>query len=227
MKVLLVSATRFEVAPITSYLEKNFETIPSGYFKKNNLEVRMLSTGVGMMQTAYAMTKALLNEEYNLVIHAGIGGAYQNSDLKIGDVVQIISEQYGDLGAELPDESFISIHDLDLIPADGLPFQKGKLDNPTASSFDFLTKAKGVSVNKVTGSKKSVVRMEKDVQADIENMEGIAFFYVCLLEGVDFISIRSVSNYVEERNREGWNLPLAIGNLNETLVSILDTLSEA
>jgi futalosine hydrolase len=48
-------------------------------------------------------------------------------------------------------------------------------------------------------------------------MEGAAFFYVCSRENIPFLAIRAVSNKVEPRNREKWNIPLAIKNLSEKL----------
>ena len=52
-------------------------------------------------------------------------------------------------------------------------------------------------------------------------MEGAAFFYACLLGGVRFHQIRSISNFVEERDRSKWDIPLALANLNKTLFEIL------
>ena len=57
-------------------------------------------------------------------------------------------------------------------------------------------------------------------------MEGAAFFYACLAEGVPFIEIRSVSNYVAERDKSQWNVPLAIQNLDKTLDHLLKDLSQ-
>ena len=58
-------------------------------------------------------------------------------------------------------------------------------------------------------------------------MEGAAFFYACLLAKIPFLEIRSISNYVEARNRETWNLPLAINNLNQILIEILEAFRAA
>jgi len=55
----------------------------------------------------------------------------------------------------------------------------------------------------------------------VESMEGAAFFYACLMAEVPFLEIRSISNFVEPRNRDAWDLPLAIGNLNQVLAEIL------
>jgi len=52
-------------------------------------------------------------------------------------------------------------------------------------------------------------------------MEGAAFFYVCQLQKIPHIQIRSISNYVEPRNRANWNISLAIKNLNEVLWKLI------
>ena len=40
--------------------------------------------------------------------------------------------------------------------------------------------------------------------------------------GIEFFQIRAISNYVEERSKEKWNISLAIKNLNLELNRILD-----
>lgn len=56
-------------------------------------------------------------------------------------------------------------------------------------------------------------------------MEGAAFFYACLLAGVPFLQIRSISNRVEPRNRTAWDIPSAIQNLNQTLMEMLEGMA--
>ena len=41
--------------------------------------------------------------------------------------------------------------------------------------------------------------------------------------GIEFFQIRAISNYVEERSKEKWNISLAIKNLNLELNRILDS----
>lgn len=55
------------------------------------------------------------------------------------------------------------------------------------------------------------------VEADIESMEGAAFFEACLRAGVPFAEIRAVSNTVGEEDRTRWDIPLALKNLQEAL----------
>jgi len=55
-----------------------------------------------------------------------------------------------------------------------------------------------------------------------ESMEGAAFFYACKQAGVPCLQIRAVSNYVEKRNRDAWQIGLAIKNLNSFAAEFLD-----
>ena len=55
-------------------------------------------------------------------------------------------------------------------------------------------------------------------------MEGAAFFFVCLMEKVPFLQIRAVSYFTEIRKVDNWNLPLAIKNLTDTVIDILEEL---
>ena len=52
-------------------------------------------------------------------------------------------------------------------------------------------------------------------------MEGAAVFKVCNEFSVPCIQIRAISNNVEKRNKENWNMPLAIRNLNKQVAKII------
>jgi futalosine hydrolase len=41
-------------------------------------------------------------------------------------------------------------------------------------------------------------------------------------EYIPCIQLRAVSNYVEKRNKDAWNIPLAIENLNKQLIAIIN-----
>jgi len=44
------------------------------------------------------------------------------------------------------------------------------------------------------------------------------------MDEINFLQIRSISNYVEPRNKDNWDLPLAISNLNNTLIELITSL---
>ena len=55
-------------------------------------------------------------------------------------------------------------------------------------------------------------------------MEGATVFKVCEEMKIPCIQIRSISNKIEKRNQENWNLDLAISNLNIEVEKIISTL---
>ncbi|MBK7871496.1 MAG: futalosine hydrolase [Saprospiraceae bacterium] len=173
---------------------------------------------MGLPLTAYAMGKVLTTKRYDLAINAGIAGAF-NRELPIGEVVEVMSDRFADLGVEEADGSFTDIHTLGLIDPNQAPFQNGELQNPNPGNF--LPTVKGFSVNKVHGFEPSIEAIRQRFPADVETMEGAAFFYACLIENQKFLAIRAISNYVESRNRDNWNIPLAIENLNKILMEII------
>jgi len=220
MKILLVSATPFEIAPVTQYLNENFNKVNPTLFQKGKLQIETLVTGVGMTQTAYQLGKIFAGNNYDLAINAGIAGAF-NRDLKIGDIVNVISEEFGDLGIEEADGNFTNLFENKLLSPNETIYTNGQILNPDAAEFSFLPQVKGLTINKVHGYPPSITALQKKYSSDIESMEGAAFFLVCRSENVKFLQIRAISNYVEKRNRENWNLPLSIGNLNQVLLSLL------
>lgn len=219
MKILLVAATPFEIAPFTQHLKENFNAVNSSLFQKGKLQVEVLITGVGMTQTAYHLGRIFAINNYDLAINAGIAGAF-NRDLKLGDVVNVVSEEFGDLGIEEADGSFTDLFDNKLLNGNGDIYSDGQILNPGAAEFGFLPQAKGLTINKVHGFPASIAALQNKYKSDIESMEGAAFFLACRSAEVNFLQIRAISNYVEKRNRENWDLPLSIGNLNQVLVAL-------
>jgi futalosine hydrolase len=53
-------------------------------------------------------------------------------------------------------------------------------------------------------------------------MEGAAFFYICASEKIPFVALRGISNMVERRNKNKWNIPLALDNLALKLEDVLE-----
>ena len=210
MKLLVVSATEAEIAPFSSA-------------KEGEGHADILVTGPGVPATIYQLTKALLKNSYDLVINAGIAGSFDRN-LPTGTVVQVVSDGFADLGAEDGD-AFLDIFRLGLIDPDALPFEKGKLRN------DFripeLREADGLTVNTAHGNEARIEAIRARFPAHTESMEGAGFFYVCMNEGVNCLQLRAVSNYVEKRNRENWNIPLAVKQLNAALAGIVRKYSGA
>jgi futalosine hydrolase len=58
----------------------------------------------------------------------------------------------------------------------------------------------------------------------IESMEGAALHYVCLQEAIPFIQLRSVSNFVGERDKTKWRMEEAVDHLNRELILLIHQL---
>ena len=223
MKILLVSATKFEIRPLADKLTflRNENEFLSQY-KHHNTAVDILITGIGMTATAYHIGCLPAKPSYDLALNAGICGSY-NPSIRLGEVVETTEEIFCEMGAENNDE-FLSMFDLGLMDPDDLPFKGGKLKNTTSSAslvISGLPKVKGVTANTIHGKTESILKVKNLFQPDVESMEGAAFFYACLSASIPFHQVRSVSNYVKERDKSKWNMNLALKNLNATLIGIL------
>jgi futalosine hydrolase len=224
MRILLVSATYMEIAPTLAVLhlqQEHHSRFKSYSYASHNVDV--LLTGVGMVATAAWLGRTLAQENYDLVINAGVCGSFTTLPA-VGDVVQVISDFFPELGAE-DGEDFLSIHDLQLLGENEAPFQRSRL---FATGFESavlkeLPQVSGITVNTVHGNGQSIETIRMQHHPQVETMEGAAFLYACLTAGQTCVQLRAVSNRVERRNREAWNLALAIRNLNITLIRFLDT----
>ena len=89
---------------------------------------------------------------------------------------------------------------------------------------NFINKANAITVNTVHGNEDSIANIVARLNPQLESMEGAAFFYACHKLHVPCIQIRAVSNYVEKRNRDNWDIPLAIKNLNNFALELISEL---
>lgn len=222
MTILLVTATEAEIAPFLAYLNRDWEENDGNIFSKNGKSIEILITGVGMLATSYSLTRQLVSRQgYELVLQVGIGGSYDRN-LALGSIVLVESEILADLGAE-DQYQFRDVFELGLGDKDAFPFIGGKLVNTLGGMTGAiqLPKVSGLTVNTTTGSAFSAEARWKKYGCTVESMEGGALHYVCLMEDVPFAQIRAVSNYVEARNREAWNIAGAIKSLNAWLTGFV------
>jgi futalosine hydrolase len=223
MRVLLVAATAYEIQGIYGYLQGTMQE-SAGLLVNDRLEIEVAITGVGLPQTSFALGTVLARSTFDFAIQAGVAGAL-DPELGLGEVVEVFSERFADLGVEERTGDFTSAHDLNLIPPDMMPFRHGQLWNHPEVERAFLPKVHGISVNRVHGSARSIEQLRRLYpDAQVESMEGAAFFYACLVYGLNFLQLRAISNYVEPRNRESWQLQEAVTNLNATLIDLFRTL---
>jgi futalosine hydrolase len=224
MKLLIVSATSIEIKPLLAELGRGRilqHHITRYRFK--HFQVDVLITGVGMVPTAVFTSMVLGRYAYDAVINAGICGSF-NREIPIGKLLNITTDCLPETGAE-DGEHFLSIIDLKLLDQDEFPFNGGKLINDSvfdSSLINGLLISAGVTVNTVHGNALNIDAFMQRHPADIESMEGAAFIYACKMHKVRHLQVRSVSNYIEDRDVSKWDIPLAVNNLNHFLLDLLN-----
>lgn len=210
MNILLCAATEMEIAPTLQQLAS---------IEKHSIEV--VITGVGLMTSTYALAKSVSIHQPELIIQAGIAGTLENEQ-PLGEVVVVESETVGDLGV-LEAGGFRSLFDLKLLSSDLSPWKNGQLLNEHHLVKDIgLPLVNGVTVNEISTDEQTIGYYRHQLKAQIETMEGAALHYVALMEKLPFVQIRSLSNYIGERDKNKWEIQKAIKQLNKELQQLLN-----
>ena len=191
-----VRKTKILILSATSMeIEKFLLTAPS--------HISAETIGIGPYRSAYNTLKYI--EQYNpeAVILAGIAGAYPSSNITVGDCFLVHAENSADMGAFMTDgfrskfsERFVCPH--------------------ITKEHDFVL----VESNSISAAGAPFVN---STDAQIENMEGAAFFYVCRQYQMPFLELRAISNIVGE-DFPKWDVELATTNLAHALNKLIDEI---
>ena len=214
MHLLLVSATDLEIMETVQWLNGIDHS-------HNDVKTDLLNSGIGQLKTTYAIQKQIQTKRPDLVIQAGICGALTKND--IGRVYLIGSERIADLGL-MEKSGFTNIFEMGLIKDNEFPFKNGKLMNPYSHLLEWagLPLMNGVTVNEIKSF--DFIGFQQYSGPVVESMEGAALHYVCLMENIPFLQIRSVSNIIGERDKTQWKIKEALKRLNETLILLIQKL---
>ena len=80
-----------------------------------------------------------------------------------------------------------------------------------------------VTVQECSGTDALGIERGERFAAVCENMEGAAAAHVCALYGVPFLELRAMSNRVEKRDREQWDLVGAVARAQEAAARLLES----
>ena len=207
MQILLAAATEMEITP----------------FVKEHPSADILVTGVGAPATIYHLTKRLHLMDYDLVIQAGIAGTFDHS-MELGSVVSVKSDTFADSGIRTS-KGFSTIFEEGLADPEHHPYKNGWLvnENPLLEKLGFPV-VNGITVNTITEDAEINKLVYAKFNAEVETMEGACLHYVCLNAEVPFLQIRTISNYIGERDKSNWRMDLAITSLNKQLILIYERL---
>jgi futalosine hydrolase len=212
------------------------KTIYKGKFP--GCDAFLMNTGISKVNAAHSATSVIENFKINIVINFGVGGAYPDSGLEIGDVATATSEIYADEGiAGLQDwkgmaeigiplvqqgktkyfnEFKISLHPL--LNTGRWPFGKNTKGSPKIKKGPFVT------VSAVSGVPSRAAVLKKLFNAICENMEGAAIAHVCTIYKIPFLEIRGISNMAGVRDKSRWDLDLASANCQKALMKVMELL---
>ena len=166
-------------------------------------EFDCLVTGVGVLAAAFSLGKAFQKQEYKKAIQIGIAGAYTSSDLQLGDIVEVRSDCLVEFLPWEPNTFFAS----------------GMF--PTQNNSGTLKAVKGATVLGCSSSTTKEIEAARGDVAQIETMEGAAFFAACKEYKVEGVQIRAISNFATKYEKPEWKTEEALAKLREFLLPIL------
>ena len=243
--ILLLTATAGEQQSIVDQLTEPVRYSLSGRrVSRGGLRDRpvwVMETGLGAVNTAHALTVALQADRPRLVLQVGVGGAYATAGQAVGDLAVATEENYGDLGVRTPEgwqpAAAIGISVLEVGEEryfNRFPLQESLVAFASAA-LGGLSWADGepglvagpfVTVQECSGTAQlGAERAELFAGAVCENMEGAAAAHICRLYAIPFLEVRSISNLVEDRRRESWDLTLAADRAQRAAVHLIGELN--
>jgi futalosine hydrolase len=176
-------------------------------------EILFAVTGVGIPMTLARLLPLAASRRPELILNAGIAGAYPGSGLSIGDVVTGESEVFGDMGMEAPEQG-------GYLPLSSFPWADalyGKALPLVMEPFRGLRAARGCTVNTCTGTAETGRRREALTGAGFETMEGAAAALAGLELGIPVCELRAISNIASTRDFRPENARKALENLGASM----------
>lgn len=213
-RIFIIAATELELAPVRNILLK--AQLPFSF--------SFHLTGVGLLGSTYALLKLIYREDIGAedwVFGVGIAGSFSEK-LAIKQVVWVAQDQVDRCGAD-EGGRFCDVFDMGLIEKDVFPYQDKLLSNPYAAQLRLGTipSVRAVTGNEMSTQTKRIDFLRRVQKAEIETMEGAAWHYVCLLEKINFIQIRAISNFVGVRDKAQWFIQESLTELAKNVLEVI------
>ena len=217
---LVTAATPFELDPL-------LRACPPG------ARFESLVCGVGPVEATLRLTALLARREaagaprYRGVINIGVAGAYRLAEngANLLDLCLAEREVLGDLG--ICDETAIvslrsdTLEILDTFALDGPLLAEAEA--VLAGGRMACRRGTFVTVSCVSGTSRRGDLLARQHQGLCENMEGAAFFHVCLQENMRFLQLRAISN-VAQPGEDDWDMAGSVQALTDGLHRLLAQL---
>lgn len=211
MMILICAATDIELRPLLQLLELHQTAHP-----QEDLRWNIVVTGPGILNTTFHLTDHLNKTQYDLAVNLGLCGSYF-PEYKIGDVVRVHKDRFADWGSS-ERHGFVDVFEMGLENPDKFPYDSGWIYETVHPALPSTTipNVEAFTVNTIRESGMELIQQKN--RADVESMEGAAFFYVCKQFNIPCLQLRAVSNMVGERDHSRWGIQEACANLSEYFV---------
>lgn len=180
-------------------------------------DIDVLVTGVGVVDAAITVTRALARTPYDVVVNAGIAGALPGV-ANVGDGV-VVAHEFLELNLEtgaplaLPDGLRVA----DEVQAD--------VSLSQALARRGFPCVRGTTVSRVTATDATALRLAQ-LGAHVESMEGFAVLRAAELAGVRALEVRGISNLVGDRAKSAWSFAAGVKGLERVLRAALEIVDE-
>jgi futalosine hydrolase len=177
--------------------------------------VEMLVTGVGPVEAAAAVSRALAQGPYDLVISAGIAGAFAGA-ADVGDGV-VVSDELLELDIETGERI--------PLPGDARIVDRANSDLTLVDRLVELgfARVRGITVGRVTATGATAARLAAH-DVGVESMEGFAVLRAAEIAGVPAVEVRGISNIVGDRAESRWNFAAGAAGLERVLNALLGSI---
>lgn len=195
------------------------------------MRIILIEGGIGKANAAAATAAVIERFTPTLIINTGCCGAFPYSGLTTGDLALATHDIFADEGC-ITTQRFLSIKDMNLPlmhDARGtifqcIPFSRDLtelVEHWGASTGTPLAKGVFATVSSCSGTDMRAADLYRQTEALCESMEGAAIALTAYRYGIPCFQLRGVSNLVENRDLARWDIPKAVGRVQEIVLKIL------
>ena len=189
---------------------------------------------MGKVNAAHAATLLLTQFRPEVLILFGIGGAYPASGAEVGDIAIAHEEIAGDEGVltldGFKDTEYISIplaraagsNFFNCFPAPEILLNRAQNAVTRVMDSKRIHTGTFVTLSTCTGTSNRATELDTQYHGLCENMEGAAVAQVATLHGIPWLEIRGISNIVEDRDINKWDIPRAAEAAQKAVIGILE-----
>ena len=192
--------------------------------------------GMGKVNAAHAATLLFTQFSPEVLILFGIGGAYPASGAEVGDVALAHEEIAGDEGVltldGFKDTEYISIplaraagsNFFNCFPASEMLLSRAQNTVTRVIESGRIHTGTFVTLSTCTGTSNRAAELDTHYNGLCENMEGAAAAQVATLHNIPWLEIRGISNIVEDRDLDKWDIPRAAEAVQKAVIAIVQEL---